>query len=65
MEQLALSELFDTNNRPNINSWYTKIKKMNIFKHSVTVFIPKTLIDFLTKCGEEQKQKVLKLIEDS
>lgn len=64
MEQLALTELFDTNNRPNINFWYTKIKKMNIFKHSVTAFIPKTLIDFLTKCGEDQKQKIFKLIED-
>lgn len=63
MEQLALNELFDINNRPNINSWYTKIKKMDIYEKAITSFIPNKLIDFLGQCGEDQKDEVFKLME--
>ena len=61
MEQLALSELF--NNQPKINSWYTKIKKMDIYEKAVTEFIPQALIDYLYQCGEDQKDKIFKLLE--
>jgi len=61
MEQLALSDLF--NNRPKINAWYTKIKKMDIYQKAVTAFIPQPLIDYLYQCGEDQKDKIFKLLE--
>ena len=63
MEQLALNELFDINNRPNINSWYAKIKKMDIYEKAITAFIPNQLIDFLGQCGQDQKDEVFKLME--
>ena len=63
MEQLALDELFDINNRPNINSWYAKIKKMDIYEKAITTFIPNQLIDFLGQCGQDQKDEVFKLME--
>ena len=63
MEQLALNELFDINNRPNINSWYEKIKKMDIYEKAITAFIPNQLIDFLGQCGQDQKDEVFKLME--
>ena len=65
IEQLSLNELFHVNNRPNINLWYGKIKKMDIYERAVTAFIPNTLIDFLGQCGADQKEEIFKLMEEN
>ena len=64
MEQLALGELFSSTKRPNINNWYERIKNMDIFENAVTSFIPEALIGVLTKFGNDQKDRVFKIMEN-
>ena len=64
IEQLALGELFSSSKRPNISLWYERIKNMDIFNNAVTSFIPETLIGVLTKFGNDQKDRVFKIMEN-
>ena len=65
IEQLALGELISSSKRPNISLWYERIKNMDIFNNAVTSFIPEVLIGVLTKFGNDQKERVLKIMEDN
>ena len=65
IEQLALGELISSSKRPNISLWYERIKNMDIFNNAVTSFIPEALIGVLTKFGNDQKERVLKIMEDN
>ena len=64
IEQLALGELISSSKRPNISLWYERIKKMDIFNNAVTSFIPETLSGVLTKFGNDQKERVFKIMEN-
>ena len=65
MEQLSMNDLFSENLRPNIKAWYDNIKSMEIFEKAVSAFIPEPLIAVLGKFGEDQKEQVFKIMEES